>query len=172
MAITAIAARPLMVDDAHVLRLHTQQFGDLLAQEVRRLRGRMDGQGVIILVKPICRCIMSSVADVLELSRAVLGGKRGYATVIRIYMDESGTHDNSPIVTVSAYAARPKQWATFTKEWNAKKKPIKVFHATECQNLYGEFKDWTEDKCIELVKKLLPVIAKHIPIGILIGIDL
>ena len=43
--------------------------------------------------------------------------------MLKIYMDESGTHDGSPVVTVGAYMARPKEWAGWTTKWNIAKKP-------------------------------------------------
>jgi hypothetical protein len=86
-------------------------------------------------------------------------------------MDESGTHNDSHIVTVAAYAARPKAWASFTREWNAKKIPVQVYHANDVQNQWGEFTNWTAEECTEFAKKMLPIIPKHIPIGILIGVD-
>ena len=87
---------------------------------------------------------MSSAPDVWELSRAVLADQDGVIAVIRSYMDESGIHDNSPVVTVGTYFGRPSQWKLFTKEWNKRKRPIKVFHAADCQNLKGEFEGWDE----------------------------
>jgi hypothetical protein len=41
-------------------------------------------------------------------------------------MDESGTHDRSPVVIVAAYVARPRAWREWTKRWNGTKRPIKV----------------------------------------------
>lgn len=115
---------------------------------------------------------MASAKSVLELSRAVVGGRNGLVVVIKIFMDESGIHEGSPIVTVGAYIAKPKQWKSFTTEWNAKKKPIDIFHATDCAALRGEFKGWNEPDRDNLVAKILPVIPKHIPAGILVGIDM
>jgi hypothetical protein len=113
---------------------------------------------------------MSSAKDVWELSRAVLGDEDGIIAVLRIYMDESGTHYGSPVVTVGAYCARPKTWQEFTADWNKKKRPIKVFHAVDCQNLKNEFEGWDESERDEYVKKLLPVIPRHKMPGIGIGI--
>jgi hypothetical protein len=89
-------------------------------------------------------------------------------------MDESGIHEGSPYVTVAAYAGQPKHWKAFTAEWNARKKPfgVDVYHAADCANQHGEFEGWSKEKCVEFSTAMLPVIAKHLPIGVVIGIDL
>lgn len=115
---------------------------------------------------------MGSAQLVWQLSRAVLADADGLIAVIKVYMDESGTHDRSPAVTVGAYCARPKQWRDWTKDWNRQKRPIDVFHATDCQNLKGEFKDWDATQRDDFVKQLLPVIAEHAMPGVVVGIVL
>jgi len=97
----------------------------------------------------------------MDLSRAVLAGQDGFVAVIKVYMDESGTHDGSPVVTVAAYYAKPKVWRDFTKDWNTRKRPIKIFHAVDCQNLENEFSGWKPKRRDEFVKQLLPVIPAH-----------
>ena len=87
-------------------------------------------------------------------------------------MDESGIHDNSPVLTVAAYVARPKDWRVWTKKWNAAKRPIKVFHAVDCANLRGEFKGWNVADRDVLVAKILPVIANGGLEGVVIGIHM
>jgi hypothetical protein len=52
---------------------------------------------------------------VYEISRMVLGEADGRVIVIKAAMDESGVHDNSPVLTVRAYVARPSQWQEWTR---------------------------------------------------------
>jgi hypothetical protein len=92
--------------------------------------------------------------------------------VLKFYMDESGVHDDSPVVTVAAYAAAPRKWQEWTKRWNVAKRPIKVFHATDAQNLRGEFAGWTKQQRDDLVKRCLSVIAEADIAGIVIGIQM
>jgi len=115
---------------------------------------------------------MASAQQVLELSRAVLGEQDGLVVVLRVYMDESGVHDGSPVVTVAAYVAPPRGWQTWTKNWNVAKRPIKVFHAVDAQNLRNEFEGWSETDRDELVKRCLPVIVATDFPGIVIGIHM
>jgi Protein of unknown function (DUF3800) len=89
-----------------------------------------------------------------------------------MYMDESGIHDDSPVVTVAAYLGRPRDWAEFTKRWNVAKRPIRVYHATDAQNLHGEFEGWDETDRDAVVKRVLPVIANTGLPGLVIGIHM
>jgi hypothetical protein len=92
--------------------------------------------------------------------------------MLKVYMDESGTHGGSPVVTVGAYIAKPSQWQAWQREWNRLKKPIQVVHAADCANQDGEFKDWDQPERFAFAAKIIPVIPKHIPMGVAIGINL
>jgi len=115
---------------------------------------------------------MTSARQVAELSRLFLAGHRGVIVVIKVFMDESGIHDDSPVVVVAAYAGRPNVWRDWTKKWNQAKKPIKVYHATDAQNLRGEFKDWTKEQVGTLAAKLLPIIKESQIAAVSISLDL
>src|SRR5262245_38599133 len=91
---------------------------------------------------PIESCSVGNAEYVRQLGRAALGDRDGWLTVIRIYIDESGTHDGSPVVAVGAYAGRDETWPAFISEWDQAKHPIKVFHSADCAALKGEFKGW------------------------------
>jgi len=93
-------------------------------------------------------------------------------TLLKTYMDESGIHDGAPVVAVAGYISRPKHWRAWTKEWNKAKKPIKVFHATDCANFQGEFVGWDKDRRDAFVANLLPILPAHELAGIVIGIDM
>lgn len=115
---------------------------------------------------------MTSARDVLELSRAMLAGQAGYVIVLYAFIDESGTHDGSPVLTVAAYVGRPSKWNEFTKLWNRRKFPIRVYHAADAQNLYGEFSGWTAERRDALVAKLLPTLTEIELDGFIFGTQL
>lgn len=92
--------------------------------------------------------------------------------MLKTFMDETGIHDNAEMVAVGCYIAKPKTWRNWTKTWNQAKKPIKIFHSTDCANLRGEFKDWSKEQRDALVAKLLPIIANHDIAGMVIGVNL
>jgi len=63
-------------------------------------------------------------------------------------------------------------WRTWTKAWNQAKRPIKIFHATDCANFHGEFEGWDKERRDKFVANLLPIIPAHELAGIVIGIQL
>jgi hypothetical protein len=95
---------------------------------------------------------------VTDLGEACLGDQDGQLVMIRIYMDESGTHDGSPVVTVGAYFGRPKDWARFTKRWTHALGDLPYYHAADAQALRGPFEGWTETQRNELVIRLLKIL--------------
>jgi hypothetical protein len=115
---------------------------------------------------------MGSAQLVYEMSRMALCESDGNIIVLKVAMDESGVHDGSPVLTVGAYVARPRQWQDWTKRWNVAKRPIKVMHAVECQNLTGEFRGWTDPQRDEVVIRCLPIIAESDIPGVVVGIHM
>jgi hypothetical protein len=87
-------------------------------------------------------------------------------------MDESGIHEGAPVVAVAGYISRPKHWRAWTKDWNQAKRPIKVYHATDCANFRGEFEGRDKARRDAFVANLLPIIPRHELAGILIGINM
>jgi hypothetical protein len=102
----------------------------------------------------------------------VLGEADGHVIVIKVAMDESGVHDNSPVLTVGAYVATPRRWQAWTRRWNVAERPIKVFHAVDCANLVGEFKDWDKAPRDTLVIRLLDVMEESDIPGVVIGLHM
>jgi len=100
-------------------------------------------------------------------------------TMIKTFMDETGLHGDAEMVAVGGYISRPKHWRAWTKDWNAHKRgvppgrrPIDVFHSTDCANYHGEFEGWTKEERDPYVAQLLPIIPSHELAGIVIGVNL
>lgn len=115
---------------------------------------------------------MTSAQQVFELSRLFLADKDGSIVVLKAFIDESGVHAGSPVLTVAAYTGKPKAWRDWTKAWNIKKRPIKVYHAADAANLEGEFEGWKKEDMNALAERLLPVIAGSELAGVLVGIHM
>jgi hypothetical protein len=122
---------------------------------------------------------VASAQQVWEFSRSFLGGNPGWVIVIKIFMDETNTHDGAQVLAVGAYMSRPVHWRDWTKAWNIHKrrvpkgrKPIKVYHATDCAGFHREFDGWCKEERDAYVAQLLPVIPAHKLAGIVIGIDI
>jgi hypothetical protein len=115
---------------------------------------------------------VSTAQHVWEVSRTALADADGVIVVLRIFMDESGTHDPSPVITVGAAWARPSVWKLWTKDWNVAKRPIRIHHSTDCHNRVGEWEGWERADRDNYVKAILPVIAKHEICGRIGGLHL
>ena len=109
---------------------------------------------------------MGSARQVWEISRAILADQDGCVAVLKAYMDESGTHDGSPVLAVAAYVAPPSTWQRWTREWNQRKKPIDVFHAVDCAALKKEFDGWEAAQRDQYVAQLLPAITNANLMGV------
>jgi hypothetical protein len=92
--------------------------------------------------------------------------------ILKTFMDETGIHEDAEMVAVGCYIAKSKTWRDWTKAWNRAKHPIKIFHATDCANLRGEFEGWTKEDRDKLVANLLPIIANADMAGMVIGVNL
>ena len=79
------------------------------------------------------------------------GRKPGVVVVLKVYIDESGTHDGSPVVCVAAYMARPRQWTAFVKQWKLAIRSAKIYHATDAANCRGDFSLWTDEQVAAVV---------------------
>lgn len=77
---------------------------------------------------------------------------------LEVYLDESGTHDQSPVVSVSAVWATRDEWVDWTVEWLKAQAPIKFHHSVDCHNRSGEFRGWDQGERDKYVKRILSVI--------------
>ena len=76
--------------------------------------------------------------------------------IITIYLDESGTHDDSPAVSMGGLMANALQWARFETRLEAIRKAhgFEVFHTKEFTQRTGRFKGWKLDQCENLLVDL------------------
>jgi hypothetical protein len=68
------------------------------------------------------------------------------------YLDESGTHDGSPLTVMGGVLARAEQWRDFEKKFAAvqSRYGFKVWHTKKFKKKAGDFKGWTNEKCESL----------------------
>lgn len=109
-----------------------------------------------------------------ELCQTFLSDREGWVAVFRAFLDESGTHDKSPVIVVGGYMARPEQWKFFARRWKRVLDPtgIKVFHSADCNGFHGEFSGWERAERDALVANLLAIIPDERHIGVAIGLVL
>jgi hypothetical protein len=64
--------------------------------------------------------------------------------IISVYIDESGTHENGPLMTMAGYIARLGQWHHFDAKWGKmlRENGLSYFHATEIWHGSGDWRGW------------------------------
>lgn len=88
--------------------------------------------------------------------------------VLVAYVDESGTHAQSPVVMVGGFVGPESLWANFEPDWNEVLSNLKVpyFHASECEAGNGIYQSLSRPLRESLFDGLARVIAKHKPVAI------
>jgi hypothetical protein len=79
--------------------------------------------------------------------------------VYTAYLDESGTHDGSPITIMGGILARAEQWRDFEKKFAAVRSRygFRVWHTKKFKKKAGDFRGWSDEKCHELYWSLRDV---------------
>lgn len=84
------------------------------------------------------------------------------------YFDESGTHADSPIVTVAGFIASAEQWAAYERELTALNLEygVKVFHAKDLRGRKGDFKNWLTRRRATYNSRFLKLADDHLGCGL------
>jgi hypothetical protein len=87
--------------------------------------------------------------------------------VLQAYLDESGTHAQSPVVMIGGFVASADLWGLIETDWNGILANIGVpyFHASECEAGDGIYWSIPRELRDALFVGLSKVIAKHHPIA-------
>jgi len=93
--------------------------------------------------------------------KSFLGDKKGIVMAVRVYMDESNTHNSGKFIAVSTAWATPEVWGAWSDEWLEKIRPLKFYHAVELHNYSGQCEGWDKKTRDDLVIRCLPIIRDH-----------
>src|SRR3990167_5522845 len=76
--------------------------------------------------------------------------------ILTAYLDESGTHDGSPVTIMAGMMANVRQWDRFEREFKyaQRKHKFKIFHTKKFKRRDGDFKGWTNERCLALIADL------------------
>lgn len=82
--------------------------------------------------------------------------------IFTAYFDESGTHDDSPALTLGALLGTARQWELIERRLKRMRREygFSVFHAKEFKAKSGEFQGWSDQKRFLLLSELTDVV-KH-----------
>ena len=61
------------------------------------------------------------------------------------YLDESGTHDGSPVTIMGGVLARAQQWVSFERRFDEirERHRFQIFHTKKFKRRDGDFRGWT-----------------------------
>jgi hypothetical protein len=87
--------------------------------------------------------------------------------LLTAYLDESGTHDTSPISIMAGYLGTAEQWGAFNAEWMALVQSAGVWqvHAVDLFKRTRAFKGWPAEQVNAFAVQLDGVIARHLQLG-------
>jgi len=76
--------------------------------------------------------------------------------ILTAYLDESGTHGDSPVTVMAGALGTVRQWSRFQKIFDRLKRDhqFETFHSKEFVQRTGRFSGWSPERCIALLKDL------------------
>ncbi len=87
--------------------------------------------------------------------------------MLHAYLDDSGTHDNSPLCVIAGYFGSEHHWNNFDKKWRKvlDSQRIEEFHANRFWSHIGganisEYRGWDRERCKVFLGELLNVIRE------------
>jgi hypothetical protein len=93
--------------------------------------------------------------------------------ILTAYLDESGTHDGSPVTVMGGMLANARQWEAFEKGFSKLKAVhgFQIFHTKKFKKKDGDFRGWTTDQCFALMNDLAPMTAAAFTEGVTVALD-
>jgi site-specific DNA recombinase len=93
--------------------------------------------------------------------------------ILTAYLDESGTHDGSPVTVMGGMLANARQWEAFEKRFSKLKAVhgFEIFHTKKFKKKDGDFRGWTTDQCFALMNDLAPMTATAFTEGVTVALD-
>lgn len=81
-----------------------------------------------------------------------------------LYVDDSGTHSQSPVAVAACFLSDGWRWDRFNGEWeDARQHPnegFNVFHMADFVARQKEFKGWPDDKADRVMNRLMDIIER------------
>lgn len=83
--------------------------------------------------------------------------------LLTAYIDESGTHGDSPLTIMAGYVGHSGQWRKFDKKWvrTLSKLELTHFHAKDFIRRRGEFKGWDATQSLKLIDRIDDICRRH-----------
>lgn len=83
--------------------------------------------------------------------------------MLESFVDDSGSHDDSPSYVLSAFYTTPKHWKKILREWLGMvyRYRVTAFHATDCANGAKEFEGWSKLRRKSMFRNLINILSRH-----------
>ncbi len=93
--------------------------------------------------------------------------------VLTAYLDESGTHDGSPVTVMGGMLANALQWTRFEQAFGLIKKRhgFKIFHTKKFKRREGDFRGWSNEQCSALMAELAQITSHAFTEGVTMTLD-
>lgn len=119
---------------------------------------------------------MSAPICVQELSLALAHRwepDRLFMFVFTAYLDESGTHDGSPVTVIGGLLARAEQWRGFERGFAQAQKThgFHVWHSRKFKRRTGDFKGWKPEQCHALYWELAHLTGRGLTDGAVVTLS-
>jgi hypothetical protein len=90
-----------------------------------------------------------------------------------VYIDESGSHDNSPILSVAGYIFYDRRARRLTRQWKTAldEKHVPYFRMSACAHGNEPFKHLSKEERVQLEIKLIDIIKRYSELGFGITLD-
>jgi hypothetical protein len=106
---------------------------------------------------------MSASAVFERLLDALLPGGGAAVPLVEAYFDESGSHDDSPVLCVAGYIMEAEEAKRFGSEWRAVLEPhgLSAFHMVDCAHGNEEFADIPKPTRIEIATQCIALVNRY-----------
>ena len=94
-------------------------------------------------------------------------------TLHHVYMDESGTHAGSPVLTMAGYVFASDQARKFSRDWERELQRfgLPFAHMTDCANGQGDYKGMLIEQRVEVEKSLIRLIKLRTVFGFAVSVE-
>jgi hypothetical protein len=92
--------------------------------------------------------------------------------IFTFYLDESGTHEKEPTIIMAGVLGHAYQWRRFEKKLEKirKKYGFKILHAKHLKKRTGEFRNWSGEKCMGLIREITELVEKTLTEGCVVAL--
>lgn len=115
-----------------------------------------------------------SIAELAAATGHAAASEGALVGMLWAYLDESGTHQGSPVVVVGCYVSTAEQWTRFDTEWATllKERNLPFFHMTDFVARQGPYTGWSEAERERFIRVAITTIVLRTQYRLAVGLPL